>query len=699
MRAALAAGRAACASLALGAAAAVAAGLAADARLAARARQGPVFKSGVEVIAIDVRVIDKDGRPIGGLRPEQFEVSIDGRPRRVVSADFVEYAAGDGVRAAVGKPEDVRRPRFSSSEEAAAAPSPGRLIYLAVDQGSFKPLAARGAMEAARRFIDRLQPGDRVGFVAFPAPGPLVEASRDHAAARAATAQIVGRALPLKSDGLDKNVSLGEAIDIRAGDAIVLEKVLARECAGLGPSARPACELAVRDTALAVGHSAEMQATRSLAGMESIVRSLARISGRKTLVFLSAGLPVSDRSGRDLQFLPWMTSLGREAAAANLNLYVLHVDSGFLDAFSAENRTVSDALDRDLSLTSGGLEAIAGSGGGTLIRVVAGADHAFDRVQRETAAEYLLGVEPAQSDRDGRPHRIAVKVAVDGAEVRSRRELVLAAASRVPGKPIDPVRSPAPVRPVAAAFAGRPSLDLPVSVATWVMTARSGRHTVYVSADIGGDFAGPAGVEVMYAFTDAAGRTHAPIERSDILLPRRTGRPGSLAFAVRDELEPGSYTLRFAASDASGRSGWTDHRFTVAPRTAGTVEFSDLLLLEPQQDGEAMPAIVTTGALRLRAVEAHLEVAPLAPDAAVAEVTIGVASATDPALLVSESAFLSRGADRAAAWTAVAYLDLGELPPGDYVAMAIVSNGDRELGRVDRPFRIEGVPPQGLPFP
>ena len=45
-------------------------------------------------------------------------------------------------------------------------------------------------------------------------------------------------------------------------------------------------------------------------------------------------------------------------------------------------------------MMSTGLETIAGASGGSLAQVFVGADLAFDRVLRETAAAYLLGVEP-----------------------------------------------------------------------------------------------------------------------------------------------------------------------------------------------------------------------------------------------------------------------------------------------------------------
>ena len=48
-----------------------------------------VFRSTVDVIAVDVQVVDGQGNPIGRIGPESFQVSINGQRRKVVSAQFV----------------------------------------------------------------------------------------------------------------------------------------------------------------------------------------------------------------------------------------------------------------------------------------------------------------------------------------------------------------------------------------------------------------------------------------------------------------------------------------------------------------------------------------------------------------------------------------------------------------------------------
>jgi VWFA-related protein len=666
----------------------LAAGAVQGPRASAQAGQQPVFRSGVELIAVDATIVDRNGYPITGVKPEQFEVEIDGKPRRVVSAEFLEFAPRDKPAAAAARPAapappPAARPLFSSNRDAAApAGAQGRLIYIAVDQGSFRPAGAWGAMEAARRFIDRLQPSDRIGLIGFPPPGPVVPASRDHSIARNATSQIVGSATPFRMGGIDKNLGLAEAIDIHAQDAYTIERVLARECGYLRTrNEREVCENDVRMTAISIGRNAEVQANRSLAGIDGVIAGLSRIRERKVLVLVSAGLPVADRIGMDLQLTSQVVGLGRAAAATNLSLFVLHIDSGFLDAFSPSEQMMSDTLFRDLGMMSTGLETIAGASGGSLARVAAGADFAFDRVLRETAASYLLAVEPAEGDRDGKPHRISVKVRIPNAEVRSRKEFIMPRADAKPASAEDAL--------MAVFRSDTPRTDLPIRVSTHSLAAApGGGYRVLVSADIGDTHTGPAEMQLLYTFIEASGQTLPAVSLKTMLRPRVGGPPGAVSYTSQSALDPGTYTLRMTAIDKNGRIGTVDHPVTVGLTRSDTVRLSDLVLLEPRPAASADLDVITDGRARGSAVDAYLEVAPAAASAAVTDVTFGIADRADAEPLVSAAAQLSRD-PKAGHWSAGGRLSLALIPPGEYVATAVVVADGRTLGRVTRPITVE----------
>lgn len=368
----------------------------------------PPIRSGVELVLVDVQVVDRQGRPLESLGPEDFEVSLDGKRRRVVSAEVVRHAAIGEAGGTAGEPAADR----------SRALAQGRRFILAVDEHSFRPASARAAMQAAGRFIDQLQPIDLVGLYAYPTGALYSDLTDDHAAVRRMIDKVTGLLdLPMNWYNLSKS----EVVDIASGDRDALTRVRAREC-------RPGdstCSRSIQNDAISLAGYFEMQVAQSLGGLRNLVRGLAGLEGRKTLVIVSGGLFTSDRGGGRVDMGAEIQNVGREAAAANTNLYVLHLDSSFIDAFS-ERRGPSPTLFRDSNALAAGLERIAGAAGGALIRVQAGTgDSAFARVLLENSAYYLLGVEPEPADRDGSSHMIRVRVRARGATVRSRTSVTV----------------------------------------------------------------------------------------------------------------------------------------------------------------------------------------------------------------------------------------------------------------------------------
>lgn len=372
--------------------------------------QPPLFKSSVELVAVDVQVVDREGRPILRLPAEQFDVSIDGRRRQVVSVDMVRY-----TQSLAGAAPRIYTGAVTGSAESIT----GRMFILAFDQLSFRVGQARVAADASRHLIDLLQPDDVIGLYPFP-DSTHVNLTHERASVRGALGKIVGLQEPLSSQF---NLSISEIIDITAGDDYVLDRVVQREC----PRNDTTCKRLVHGEAFALGATAEAQAAQSLAGLHAILGSLRYLSGRKTMIVVSGGMLASDRGGGRPDIRTQTVELGREAAAANTNLYVLHMDTSFVDAFATDRRKLNlNTLFRDNALQGEGLELLAGAAGGALFRVDAGTpDRAFERVMRETSAYYLLGIEVADADRDGKPHFINVNVKQSGATVRNRPMVVI----------------------------------------------------------------------------------------------------------------------------------------------------------------------------------------------------------------------------------------------------------------------------------
>jgi VWFA-related protein len=385
--------------------------------------QQPVFRSDVDVIAVDVQVVDRDGEPIPALGPDKFTVTVDGRRRRVVTAELVSHSRPSSHGQTLST---TSGPRDSSGGGAE------RVFVLAVDVFSFNIDLSRAVVAAAKGFIDQLGEGDLVGLYTFPV-GVRVAATSDHAAVRRQIDGVVGQQNSLKSA---YNLSVTEIVDIVAEDVasggrpgggaasggVTTRRVMAREC--LMPTNLAECMEDIQSEAQALVLYLASRIDQGVSGLRSLVQYLGDFPGRKTVVLLSGGMPVADRLGGRVDMAELARSLGQDAARAHTVIYAVHVDSAYLGAFSPERRRYDrggEDRGRESAMNSRMLDALAGASGGTLLSVLlGGGELAFSRILRETSSHYLLGVEPAEVDRGGL-RRLEVKVSERGATVRSRQ--------------------------------------------------------------------------------------------------------------------------------------------------------------------------------------------------------------------------------------------------------------------------------------
>jgi len=116
----------------------------------------------------------------------------------------------------------------------------------------------------------------------------------------------------------------------------------------------------------------------------------------------------------------------RPAARSNATVYAVHIDTTPGVGPASQKAPGSSEIARDRALYGNWLSDFSESAGGKLIYVPVGTTNfAFDRILRETSAYYLLGVEPAPNDRDGRPRKLEVKVRRRGVTIRSRQWVVI----------------------------------------------------------------------------------------------------------------------------------------------------------------------------------------------------------------------------------------------------------------------------------
>ena len=404
----------------------------------------PRIRVAVEVIPVDVQVLDRSGQPVPNLGPDKFTVSINGRRRRVVSAEQIRSDGAD--------PEGPIAGRTSPTA------MPGRVIMLAVDCISFDATASRDVVQSVAGFVRGLSPDDYVGLSAYP-NGAQISPTRDHGAVLRALNTVVGQR---DGPGYSQfNLRPSEVIDISrdlaAGTGPTLDRVAARECGQEGPTCRARLLNEVTNTALYY----EGQATASLGMLRTLVMQMRGVSGRKMLLLVSGGMMVSDTPGGRPDLGALGIHVGREAAAANTAIYTLFIDTTLHDRFAAETRRAQrnfEGQGRDVAVMARWLEQFTGTAGGALFTVQVGdAAAVLSRIKTELSSYYLLGVEPADEDRDGRTHEVTVKLRQSDLTIRGRRWVIIPkrganapaepAAAAAPGPAAPPVSVPADPAP------------------------------------------------------------------------------------------------------------------------------------------------------------------------------------------------------------------------------------------------------------
>jgi VWFA-related protein len=638
--------------------------------------QRPTFRSGVELITVDATVVDAAGQPIVGLVADDFEVLVDGKPRRVVSAQFVDLSGSTPQPAAA--PALSARPLFSSNETGAAnaVPPPDRFILLAVDHSSFMPGSGRATLEAARRFLSQLDASDRVALVSYPEPGVFIPPTADRAAVARELGRIVGTAERIEPVHREMSIGLSEALDIVAGDRATYDKVVARECGGIGGVDLDQCRAIVELDAPQMVTILRARTARSLVGLRSVLGSLSALGGRKTVILISAGLASApEHSALDL--FGELAGASEAAARANAVIHALHVDSSFSDAYGVERNRPPASVVRDAQMFTAGLETVVNRNGGALFSVPAKADAAFGRITREISAFYILGVEAGANDRDGKAHAIKVRLTGRKATVRHRQQFAIA-------KPA--LADVSPEEDLAAVLrSGQILRELPLRVSTQVMRdPRNDLLRVIVRADIGRDVAAPGHLRVGLALFDDAGQ---PAGSASNLRPYEPTAAPDAAWPYQEILtvRPGAYTLRLAAKDADGRVGSVVHRFDAALEAGQGLRLSDLLLADLDRVRPTQPATLVDGRVRGARLDAFVEVYP-DHGTAVSRVSFEIAAPGGPALVTVPGTLTDRVDGQRA--TARALLDVGALPPGDYVVSATAFDRAAALGRVTSPVEV-----------
>lgn len=491
----------------------------------------PSFRAGVELVTVDVNAVDKDGQPVRGMTPADFIVEVGGKRRNVVRADFIDFSAGGAPIAAA---TDV-----TSNQVEFAVPD-ARAVLLLVDDESFAPAEGKAVFLRLADLVPTLFPRDPIAYAPLSGQGPIVEFTTERAQiVDALRTQMGHKAMSPASFG---DITIAEAYDILRGDTLTLNRVVDRQCPNASSAGSAAantglrsplemCRQVVRNDSLLLANENEHKVTATLSTILRHITALASIPGTKYVLLVSQGIALDKTSA------PAIT-LGKGAAAAGVRLHALQVNEPMADA--SRQRSTAAVLE-DSNIGFQGLDLVTASAGGSVYRVSGDPSIGFERIRREMATVYRLGIEADPADSSGGERSIDVKCARPGVVVHSHRQVMLPE-RRAAASPQDrltrALQSPGIDRGIA------------LRLATFVYHGESGSAQIVASVETDAD---PAGLHIGYAVRDRRGKVVSAAELGrEAIIVEKDGPP----FAVfRDAVAPGDYDVKIAVTDADGRVG------------------------------------------------------------------------------------------------------------------------------------------------
>ena len=408
------------------------------------------FKVEVNYVEEDVRVVDRDGNFVRGLKHEDFQVLEDGKPQKVQTFGMVDIP--------LTRP---RKPLFLGQEALPIEPDvavnkqvlDGRLYLIVLDDYHVAPLRSQNVKNLARRFVlEKLGRGRSGG-------------SRCHQRAAESVAGL--HAEPPAADRRDRQLRRAEAAIF--GFACETSACLASRTSQGAPTDDAGDPVQIDPANRFVEDEAYQermyQARQSLNSLRSIAEWMSAIQGRrKAIVFISEGVDYNlydmFTGGDPSQFnfsnfnMVQQETWDTISAASRSNVQIYPVDPRGLTMMGQEDIEIGGLapgayglgpkqLFQELETSQANLRQLAEETGGVAFVGRNDFNQAFDRIVQENSSYYVLGYYSTNDRRDGRMRNISVRVAGHPDAQVTYRKRYAAPRGRAPrntaaGKPLDP---------------------------------------------------------------------------------------------------------------------------------------------------------------------------------------------------------------------------------------------------------------------
>ncbi len=552
-----------------------------------------------ELVQTDVMVLDKQGKFVDGLKKEDFELRIDGKPRTIQAFEKITAGSDEESQLAAARGATTVNPK---------RPVPldrGRIVFFYLDDFHMDLTGVVLARKVINTFIDKqMGQNDQAAIASATGQiGFLQQLTNDRMVLRLALERLTPHGYSVR-DGDRPPMTEYEALLIDRGDFAVINFFVGETMRQNPGMNRETAASIVRGRSQAMLAQAGRFTYNTLSGLETLVKTARNLPGRKIVFFLSGGFLIENRRGDSLTRLRDIAN-----AAAKSGVVIYSMDTrGLVAPYADATREVpfdpsgqlEMATHSELSASQDGMHALAVDTGGKALFNTNDLTQGLAPAMKETSQYYLLAWKP-DAEKQGRFRNLEVKlVGRPDLTVRVRKGFYdvdpvppAAAANKKPEPPQEPVKTAA-AKLRASILSAYPERGLPILLSVDYYDVADKGPTISTAIQMPGEFLlfgqQPDGkiqavIDVSGAYFDEKGVTKGSfMERIVTTAPSLEAAQtyhSDITFTYPAKLAPGLYQVRVAARDEkSGRIGSAHAWIQIPDLTKKQLAMSTLLLGE-----------------------------------------------------------------------------------------------------------------------
>ncbi|HSK63570.1 MAG TPA: VWA domain-containing protein [Pyrinomonadaceae bacterium] len=560
--------------------------------------QDEVIRTYTELVQTDVMVLDKEGRFVDGLKKEDFELRIDGKPRPIEAFEKISAGSNEEAQLAAARGAttiNLKRP---------VPLDRGRIIFFYIDDFHMDQQGVVAARKTISSFIEKQMGQNDQAAVASASGqiGFLQQLTSDRKVLRTALDRVTSRRF-MVSDLERPPMREYEAILIERNDKQLLD-YFAGETMRQNPGVnRSIAEQIVRNRAQVIVTQSAQVNFNTLNGLEALVRSARNLPGRKVLFILSGGFLLENRRGSAMSKLRDVVN-----AAAKSGVVIYSMDTRGLvatlhDASSDlpfdPQAQLQTAAGGELVASQDALHALAVDTGGRAVFNTNDLTKGLAPALKETSTYYLLAWKPdPETQKQGRFRQLEVKlVNRNDLTVRVRKGFFdIDPPSTTAANNKKPEQSPATKTPTVklreAIAMAYPQRGLPILMSVDYYDIAEKGPMLSTAVQLPGEFLSfgeqPDGkiqavIDLSGVFYDDKGTAKASfIERIVSTAPSLDAAKNNhadITFTYPAQLPPGLYQVRVAARDDKSGNIGTAHSWIEIPDLAKKQFVMSTLLL------------------------------------------------------------------------------------------------------------------------